>query len=141
MKNLKGYRGYCTHNAFGEYRMPIPAQNIIYRDYANKNELHFKLSVNELFFPECFLNLYSLLDELDQLKGVLMCSIFMLPKQVVERQKIYQRFLESECELHFVLESLVIRIAPDVETLEDLFRLREELSVCPTIEQLKKWVL
>ena len=89
--------------------MPVPAQNILYRDYANKHGLYLKLSVNELFFPNCYLHLQGLLEELDDLEGVLMCSIFILPQDRELREKIYQRFAESGSELHFGLESLVLR--------------------------------
>ena len=75
--------------------MPVSAQNILYRDYANKHDLHFMISVNELFFPGCFLNLWGLVDEIDQLEGVLMCSIFMLPPNADARKLIYQRLLDD----------------------------------------------
>ena len=36
VSNFGGYRGYCTHNSFGVFRMPVPAQNIIYLEYVKK---------------------------------------------------------------------------------------------------------
>ena len=108
MNEKKGYRGYCTHNSFGEYKIPVPAQNIIYRDYANKQNLELKLSVNELYFQDCFLQLESLLTELETLQGILMCSIYMLPENQKYRKIIYQKILNNNCELHFVLENLIM---------------------------------
>ena len=110
--------------------MPVSAQNILYRDYANKHGLHFKLSVNELFFPNCYLHLQGLLEELDDLEGILMCSIFMLPQDRELRERIYKRFSESGGELHFVLESIVLRTRRDMEELETLFLMREQLPYC-----------
>ena len=136
MSMRQGYRGYCTHNSFGEYRMPVPAQNILYRDYANKYGLYYKISVNELFFKDCFLHLFSLLEELDQLDGVLMCSIFMLPEDTNLRQKVYERFLESDCELHFVLESIVLRNRQEMDWLDTLFQIRKHLPFCLKGEDL-----
>ena len=75
------YRGYCTHNNFGEYKIPVPAQNIIYRDYCHKNNFYFKLSTNELFFKNSDVSLQNLLHELEDLNGILMCSIYMLPSE------------------------------------------------------------
>ena len=137
MSMRQGYRGYCTHNSFGEYRMPVPAQNILFRDYSNKYGLYLKLSVNELFFKDCFLHLFSLMEELDQLDGVLMCSIFMLPEDTKLRQKVYERFLESDCELHFVLESIVLRNRKEMDWLETLFQIREQLPFCLKGEDLE----
>ena len=118
--------------------MPVPAQNILYREYANKHRLYFKLSINELFFPNSYLHLFSLLDELDELEGVLMCSIFMLPADVLSRQKVYSRFLDSNCELHFVLESIIIRNAEDVEELEEIFQLKKAMEGYSLINNLNK---
>ena len=132
----QGYRGYCTHNTFGEYRMPVPAQNILYRDYANKHNPYHKLTVHELFFPECFLNLWGLFKEIDQLEGVLMCSIFMLPPTVRERARIYQSLLDGKAELHFVLEGIILRTRKDIESLETIFHIRNQMPSCLTSEQL-----
>lgn len=118
--------------------MPVPAQNILYRDYASKHGLHFKLSVNELFFPECLLQLWELLEELDQLEGVLMCSIFMLPSDEKLRQRIYRRLQKSKAELHFVLESIVLRNKSDMDSLENLFRMRKQLTSCLTSKELSE---
>ena len=82
-----GYRGYCTHNKFGEYKIPVPAQNIIYKDYVFKNNLHFKLSVSELFIKESYVTLFSLLKELNSLEGILMCSYSMLPSDIKKEIK------------------------------------------------------
>ena len=138
MKMRMGYRGYCTHSSFGEYRMPVPAQNIIYRDYTNKKGLHLKISVNELYFPDCFLQLHSLLNELDELEGVLMCSMFMLPQDFDLRSQIYESFADTGCELHFVLESLVLRTRGNFESLENIFSLRQQLPNCLETLDLKR---
>ena len=54
MIKKSGFRGYVTHNKFGDYKIPVPAQNIIYRDYVNKKGLLFKLSVSEIFVEGCY---------------------------------------------------------------------------------------
>jgi len=140
MSMRQGYRGYCTHNSFGEYRMPVPAQNILFRDYSNKYGLYLKLSVNELFFKDCFLHLFSLMEELDQLDGVLMCSIFMLPEDTKLRQKVFERFLESDCELHFVLESIIIKNTNNVDELEQIFTINQLLDEKSIMNQLSNLV-
>ena len=117
--------------------MPVPAQNIICRDYANKHDLYLKLSVNELYFPNCFLNLFGLLDGLEDLNGVLMCSQFILPEDEKMRSEIYQRFLDRGCELHFVLESIIIHSEKCIEELETIFKLGGCLALIYPIEKIK----
>ena len=120
--------------------MPVPAQNILYRDYANKYDLYLKLSVNELFFKDCFLHLFAMLEELEELDGVLMCSIFMLPEDTKLRQKVYERFLESDCELHFVLESIIIKNTNNVDELEQIFTIKQLLDEKLIMNQLSNLV-
>ena len=134
----QGYRGYCTHNPFGEYRIPVPAQNIIYRDYAKKHGLNLKLSINELFFPNCFLQLQSLLTELNDLEGVLMCSIFMFPIKKRDRELIYKKLELSKSELHFIFENLILKSIKDFEKCEQLLEMRNQLKFCLNINDLKR---
>ena len=132
-----GYRGYCTHNRFGEYKMPVPAQNIIYKDYVLKNNLHFKLSVSELFIKGSYVTLYSLLKELNSLEGILMCSYSMLPKDTKKRHQIFNAVLESNSQLHFVLENFVLKNQYDINKLEKIIRLKSIINLCPTFAEIK----
>ena len=77
-----------------------------------------------------------LFKEIDQLEGVLMCSIFMLPPTVRERARIYQSLLDGKAELHFVLEGIILRTRKDIESLETIFHIRNQMPSCLTSEQL-----
>ena len=65
--------------------------------------VYLKLSVNELFFPNCFLQLQSLLTELNELEGVLMCSMFMLPVKKKDRELVYKNIKYHQVEATFCL--------------------------------------
>ena len=136
-----GFRGYCTHNKFGEYKIPVPAQNIIYKDYVLKNNLHFKLSVSELFIKESYVTLFSLLKELNSLEGILMCSYSMLPSDIKKRNQIFNSILESNSELHFVLENLVLKSQRDIDKLEKIIRLISIINSCPSLENIKSEII
>lgn len=126
-----GFRGYVTPNEFGGYRISVPIQNIVLREYTVRKKLMFKLSVNELFFPNCYLQLDHLLKELPKLEGVVLCSIFMLPPDPVSRKRIYNIFYENQAELHAVFESIVFKTMEDGEYIEEIYRLKEVLQKCP----------
>lgn len=132
-----GFRGYCTHNRFGEYKIPVPAQNIIYKDYVIKNNLHFKLSVSELFIEGSYVTLYSLLKELNSLEGILMCSFSMLPKDIKKRNQIFKSVLQSNSQLHFVLENFVLKNQYDINKLEKIIRLKSIINFCPSFAEIK----
>ena len=84
-------------------KIPVPAQNIIYKDYVLKNNLHFKLSVSELFIKGSYVTLYSLLKELNSLEGILMCSYSMLPKNTKKEIKFLMKFLGEQFAIAFCI--------------------------------------
>ena len=139
INNKKGYRGYCTPNPFGSYSIPAPAQNIIFRDYANKHNLLFKLSVNELIFKNCYLHLFSLLDELSKHEGVFMCSLFVLPNDQELREHIYNKFIDNNSELHLILENLVLKTKEDSEYIEKIFNLQNQSQYSLNEKELKEY--
>ena len=132
MVGKQGYRGYCTHNEFGGKRIPVPVQNLVMRDYATKNGLLFKLSVNEFFFPDCFLQLGGLLGQLNLLEGVLITSVTMLPGDPSKRYQIYDSFFKNHAELHCVLENVVIAAPGHVTQAEEILQINTVLDQCIT---------
>jgi sporadic carbohydrate cluster protein (TIGR04323 family) len=123
MIKKQGYRGYCTHSSFGGYKIPVPAQNILFRDYSKKNNIHQKLSINELNFKKCYVQLDYLLEQLHDLEGILMCSIFMLPDDCDCRMKIYEKLINSNSKLLFVLENLQLYKLEDVNYIENILKI------------------
>ena len=127
----EGFRGYSVHQPFNGLRVPVPVQNLLLRDYAARNQLIFKLSVNELDFPKCDVQLFGLLAELNQLEGILMASCFMLPSNNEARQRVYQQVLAAGAEVHFIMENGLLKSVADAERIEELFRMVRLLAHCP----------
>tara|TARA_X000001388_G_scaffold19559_1_gene12886 strand:- start:316 stop:717 length:402 start_codon:yes stop_codon:yes gene_type:complete len=126
----QGYRGYCVHQPFNGLRVPVPLQNIVLRDFLNRKGLMFKLSVNELDFPNSHVQLFSLLDQLDVLEGLVMTSIFMLPSDAIIRQKIYRRIQDTHSIIYFVIENMALKDVDDAQKIEDLFSMTRLLPHC-----------
>ena len=128
----RGYRGYSTHHRFGGLRIPVPVQNIVLRNYANQHGLMFVLSADEFDFPGCYIQLNSLVKQLDTLEGLLMCSARMLHQDPNDRHDIYSGFLAHGASLHLVLENIVASDPQDFERVEELLNLSDTLKSCPT---------
>ena len=107
-RTRSGLQGYVTHQSFKGMRMPATVQNLVMRDYITRKGAQIRLSVGEYFFDNCFVQLYSMLRKLDEIEGIVMCSLFMMPEDPGKRRWIYDRFLESGAALHFVFEDLVV---------------------------------
>jgi sporadic carbohydrate cluster protein (TIGR04323 family) len=127
----EGFKGYCIHQPFGGMQIPIPGQNAVMRDYAARQRLIFKLSVNELNFPDCHVMLDSLTSHLDGLEGIIMTSLFILPRDDDARHRVLQRFVDEGRALHLVFENIVVREAADCDAVEQIIAVARTTVECP----------
>ena len=114
MSNRVGYRGYIASRPVRGQTWPQHVQNLVVRDYAQRNGLHYLLSATEYAMAGCYMNLQTVLDEVEAVEGVICFSLFMLPRRS-------ERVLEAGAELHGALENLPVRSPEDVARLEDVF--------------------
>lgn len=121
MSNRQGYRGYVASRPVRGQLWPQGVQNLVIRDYAQRNGLTYLLSAVEYAMPGCYMNLEALMQELDRIEGVVMFSLFMLPERRERRRALYDRALAAGASLHAALENLSVREASDVQRIEDLF--------------------
>ena len=127
----QGYRGYVTCRPFGGLQIPVPVQALVMRDYCARNRLMYKLHVNENIFPNSYIVLEGVLNELAIYEGILATSMFMMPKRATRRRDIYRRILEQGASLHFVLEDVVIAAPADIELVEEILSITALLPEAP----------
>ena len=121
MSNRAGYRGYIASRPVRGQTWPQHVQNLVVRDYAQRNGLQYLLSATEYAMSGCYMNLQTVLDEIESIEGVICFSLFMLPQRPEPRRSIYERVLAAGAELHGALENLSVRSLEDVARLEDVF--------------------
>jgi sporadic carbohydrate cluster protein (TIGR04323 family) len=131
MRSRLGYRGYVTSRDFGGARIPVPVQALVLRDYCTRKDLLYKLHVNENIFPSSYLVLDSLVRNLEGFEGVLMCSLYMLPKRATRRQTIYEHIFRQGVTMHFVLEEVVVARPADTAFVEEILAISAALPFCP----------
>ncbi len=102
---------------------PQHVQNLVVRDHARRNGLDFLLSATEYAMDGCYMTLETVLDEVDRVEGVILFSVFMLPRRAERRWRIYERVLGAGADLHGALEGIVVRDEDDVRRLEDILLL------------------
>ena len=124
-KNREGYRGYVGSRSYSGIDFPQQIQNFIIRNYCQKYKLHYLLSATEYKMPGCYMILKEILETLPNIQGIVLFSIFMLPKDALKRQSIYERLFESKSSLHAALEEITIHKEEDVESVEDLLRIHQ----------------
>ena len=123
----ENWRGYIFSREIGKQTVPQRIQNLVIRTYAERHELTYLLSATEYYMDDCYMMLKSVLDELEQVEGIIFYSTHQLPPDASERMKIYDKVLSSKKGLRFALEDLALFNRKDVKLIEDL-KACDELS-------------
>ena len=92
---MNGFRGYIFSRPFMGERVPQHVQNLVIRDYCKKQGLQYLLSATEYAMPNSHLILQQVLDELSELDGIIFYSLFLLPEDTTERDRVMQIILEN----------------------------------------------
>ena len=87
-----------------------------------------------------------MLNELDNVKGIVAYSLFQLPQKKSERLRIYKflideikKILFKKKELHFSVENLKLKSHNDIDKIEDIWSVRQLLpETSGTYKLIKK---
>jgi sporadic carbohydrate cluster protein (TIGR04323 family) len=124
----KKVRGYVFSRSFMGERVPQHVQNIIIRDYCEKNGLHYLLSASEYAMEDCHLILKLLLDELPQIDGIVAYSLFQLPENHLDRDYIYSSILSQGKTIHFCVEGLSISNELEKNRIENIWLVKNAMK-------------
>ncbi len=116
-----GYRGYIGSRHYQGQRAPQHVQNLVIRNYCQKNGMTYLLSATEYAMEGCFVMLNDVLNELPKLEGIVLYSLYMLPSGPAERRHIWNRVLDQGASLHGAVEDWAVRSKADVAKVEDLW--------------------
>ena len=118
---MKRLRGYVTSRPFFDNRVPQHVQNIVIRDYCKRRGFEYLLSATEYAMPACYMMLEDALNELGQIDGLAMYSIFLLPRRQSRRQEIYRKVLAKGGSLHGAVENFAMQTEADIKQIEDIW--------------------
>jgi sporadic carbohydrate cluster protein (TIGR04323 family) len=93
MKTVKGYN--FSRDFMGE-RVPQHVQNIVIKDFCNKNNLSLQLSATEYVMKDSFLIFHELISNINDLHGVVSYSLFLMPENDGERTKIFKKIIKKK---------------------------------------------
>ena len=138
---IKKVRGYIFSRKFLDERVPQHVQNIVIRDYCKNNNLQYLLSSTEYIIEDNHLMMHQLMNELNKIDGIVAYSLFQLPKNKQKREKIYQKILKNNKELHFAVEKLKITNKKDTSLIEQIWQIKLTLPQTPDISKIKKYII
>ena len=120
-----GYRGYIASRPILGNRTGQHVQNLVIKDYAQRQNLHYKLSATEYAMPGSYMMLHQVIQELPLLKGIIAFSMFMLPPRSTARHEVYDAVLADCKSIHFALESFAVRTEADIRRVEDIWKIQQ----------------
>tara|TARA_B110000037_G_scaffold206965_1_gene253464 strand:+ start:166 stop:549 length:384 start_codon:yes stop_codon:yes gene_type:complete len=120
-------RGYVFSRPFMGERVPQHVQNLVIRDYCEKNSLHFLLSASEYAMDDCHLMLSLVLEELNKIDGIALYSLFQLPKEIKKRNEIYNTVLEQKKAIYFCVEGLKLTSKEERDRVENLWLVKSAM--------------
>lgn len=127
---MKKVRGYIFSRPFMGERVPQHVQNLVIRDYCHKKKLEYLLSSSEYTMPGCYLILNNVLEELENIQGIVAYSLYQLPEITSERNNVIKRVLDQDKTFHFAVEGLKLGDAEEYKRIENIWRVRQTLPNC-----------
>ena len=127
---MSGVRGYIFSRPFMGERVPQHVQNLVIRDYCKKIGIQYLLSATEYAMAGSHLILQQIMEELPQLEGIVFYSLFLLPEQKKERDRVCKVILENKKTIFFAVEGLLMSNKIEHERIETIWQVQKLLPQC-----------
>ena len=129
---MKKAKGYIFSRSFMGERAPQHVQNIVIRDFCNKNSLQFLLSDSEYKMKDSFIILKNIISKIKNYDAVIAYSIFQLPEKETERNKILEKVIKNKKEFYFAVEQIKMKNKKDIKKINKLWKIKKNITT-PTI--------
>ena len=130
------FRGYISSRPFGGQRVPQHIQNLVIRDYCQRNGLQYLLSATELAMPNSFLMLTQLQDDIEKLDGIVFYSLSQLPEKDKQRMELFRRVISVKRCVHFSVEGLCVTDWASARRVEQILQVQSVMPACLSTKSL-----
>ena len=136
---MKSVKGYNFSRSFMGERVPQHVQNIVIKDFCQKNNLHFLLSSTEYAMKNSHYILNQLLKNLKNLHGIVAYSVFQMPYDNKKRAKVFKKILNNKKSLFFACENLVLTSKKDIIRIEKIWSVKKISYKCLKLRELQEF--
>ena len=123
-------RGYIHSRPFMGERVPQNIQNLVIRDYCEKNNLFYNLSASEYSMSNSHKILDQVIEELKNLDGIVAYSVFQLPIDNKKRYTLLNQIIKKKKKFYFALENMKLDNKDDLEKIENIWLIKKVLPDC-----------
>tara|TARA_A100001037_G_scaffold220606_1_gene198409 strand:- start:87 stop:491 length:405 start_codon:yes stop_codon:yes gene_type:complete len=134
---VKKVRGYNFSRSFMGERVPQHVQNIVIKDYCQKNNLNFLLSATEYSMKNSFFILNQLINDMQNIHGIVAYSIFQMPYDNQKRERLFKKILNKNKKIFFACENLKVSNKKDIERIKKIWNVKKISNKCLQIKDLK----
>ena len=123
-------RGYIHSRPFMGERVPQNIQNLVIRDFCEKNNLFYNLSASEYSMSNSHKILDQIIQELKNLDGIVAYSVFQLPIDNKKRYTLLNQIIKKKKKIYFALENMKLFNREDLEKIENIWLIKKTLPDC-----------
>ena len=127
---MKKVRGYIFSRSFMGERAPQHVQNIVIRDFCNKNSLHYLLSASEYRMKNSFLILKGIVSNMKNIDGIVAYSVFQLPSNNDHRNKILNKIIKKRKTIFFAVEQIKASNQKEIHQINSIWKIKKTLPYC-----------
>ena len=111
-------------------RVPQNIQNLVIRDFCEKNNLFYNLSASEYSMSNSHKILDQIIQELKNLDGIVAYSVFQLPIDNKKRYILLNQIIKKKKKIYFALENMKLFNREDLEKIENIWLIKKTLPDC-----------
>ena len=127
---MKKIKWYIFSRPFLDERAPQHIQNIVIREFCKKEGLNNSLSGVEYAMKDSYKTLYQIINELKKYHGIVAYSLFQLPFNDIERNKVLKKILNKKKTFYFALEDFRLSTKKDLKKIENIWLVKKALPFC-----------
>ena len=127
-------RGYIFSRSFMGERVPQHIQNIIIKDYCDKNNFNYLLSATEYTMKNSHSILEKVIDDIDSCDGIVFYSLFQLPEDNKVRQHKLELILKKKKIKASACERILVSNLEDITRVENIWQIKKVIPKCEIIK-------
>ena len=135
---MKIFKGYISSRRLtdGSY-VPQKLQSITIRNTCERFNVKFFLHATELIFDNCHTMFQDLVEgSFKKIDGIALYSIFQLPDNKIQRNKLLKSVFKKNKELIMCNEKIYVKSVSDLDIIDDYININKTLKYCPNRSDL-----
>ncbi len=112
-------------------RVPQSVQNLVIRNFCEKNNYLYLLSAAEYAMENSDAVLKSIINDSKDINGIIAYSLYQLPKDIKIRTMTLRKIINKKIFFVSAVEHTFVKNEEDIKNVNRLWQIKEILKYCP----------